>query len=90
MHQAPYSSTYEYRYHVPTILVVITPIQCMDYDGPRPSLYGIMEGLLYGTHTHIYANMILDRIKFVGSHSTTNKAQWRHHMAATVLYSREN
>ena len=29
-----------------------------------------------------YANMILDRIKFVGAGSTTNRAQWRHHMAA--------
>ena len=27
-----------------------------------------------------YANLILDRIKYVGTGSTTNRAQWRHHM----------
>ena len=26
-----------------------------------------------------YANLILDRIKYVGAGSSTNRAQWRHH-----------
>ena len=29
-----------------------------------------------------YANLILDRIKYVGTGSTTNRAQWRHQMVA--------
>ena len=29
-----------------------------------------------------YANLILDRIKYVGAGSTTNRTQWRHHMLA--------
>ena len=29
-----------------------------------------------------YANLILDRIKYVGAGSTTNRTQWRHHMFA--------
>ena len=53
-----------------------------------PSAYRYSFEEVHGSHRYRmaswrgYANMILDRIKYVGAGSSTNRSQWRLHMAA--------